>query len=97
MKTAIGEWLGGALIYFVCSSMVGAYLTNENQALNTARLFGFTDPHVMQTSTWVVMIRGCAVGDDARYTITAKNSEGHEQEFFVCRSWLFGGSTIHGQ
>ena len=81
------------IVYLIYGWVAGSHTTPE-QAIRAAELYSYSDIRVTDKKIMFMEFRGCGVGDDSLFTLTAKNQKGEEKTFYVCAAWLFKGATI---
>jgi len=68
-------------------------LASEESAVKAAEVQGFSEVRVTDKAIVLLSWRGCGSGDVARFSVSAKNAQGKDVNFYVCTGF-FKGSTI---
>ena len=96
-RGASDRWLtfGFIVVFLVVISLIqgcSGAVVSDSKAVNAAKDAGYTDIKVVDKAVFFVEVRGCGKSDSVRFTVQGTNIRGEQREFYVCASFLKGGT-----
>ncbi len=82
-----------ALVLIVASLMRGC-LVEDNVAIHTAEVSGYTEPKVIARHNIAPTLFGCSGSDAVGFEVTAKNPQGQPVTLLICSGWIFKAATV---
>lgn len=73
------------------------FLLTEADAVEAARVHGFTEAQVRDVDRFFVDWSGCSSDDVAAFHLTAINPNDEQVDITVCMGWPFKGATVRVQ